>query len=411
MSEPAPTPIPPERLAAARQAMEGEAWRKKRETEAQVLIKRREEAHLAMEGRDRQLKRQAEEAEKLRIKNQAAAIAQAAADKIAAARQVAKSAVESERDKVARAAALEATRRDQAAETAIKIERMKTAPNEMSAVRTFRTDLAGAAAGGASISKSIIQGQKQANQTLAGSNQKSHSGGGWLFLILILLLLGGGALGYVYWMKSTPQTPAGLGQAATSTIPVGLVKPLFIFTDKQNKIELDSLTRSDAVLKLRQAISDGVLVSGQITSLIPTRGGEPLALNLWLTESQITWPEKLTQTLEPKFLIGRYDGPDQATAFLILETKKYEAAFAALQEDESGFVALFYMLTGRDAFSPAPSKPKFTDRLSHNLELRELVKDGQTALFYTFLDQNILVVAEDDAALVEIITRRDTNSR
>lgn len=409
MSEPAPTPIPAERLAEARQAMEGELWRKKREAEAQVLLARREEARRAMEGRDRQLKRQTEEAEKLRIKNQAAAMAEVAATKLAGERAQAKSAVEAEREKAMQTAAREMTEQRQAAATATKIEKMKAAPNEMSAVRTFKTDLAAAAAGGASITKAIIQGQKPNVQGTPEPSQESHAGR-WLLFILLLLLLGGGAFGYVYWQKSLPQSPTNLGPiTATSTSP-GLVKPLFIFTDKQIKIEMDKLNRADFILQLRQAINDGTPVPGQITSIIPTRADKPLTFNSWLTESQITLTEKLTQTFEPKFLLGRYDTADRAAAFLILETKKYPAAFAAIRQDEADLVPLFYLLTGRESFRPPVDGSEFNDRLSQNLELRELSRDGVILFLYTFLDQNTLVIAEDEAALLEILARREVNS-
>lgn len=409
MPEPVQAPIPSERLAAARQAMEGEVWRKKREAEAQILVKRREDARRAMEGRERQLKRQAEETEKLKIKNQAAAVAEVAATKLANERAQAQSAVAAEREKAMQTAALKNAQQRQAAATAGKIEKMKTATNEMSAVRTFKTDLAIATAGGATITKAIIQGQKPNVQGIPEPNQESHAGR-WLLIILLLLLLGGGALGYAYWLNYLPQASTNLGPATTTPTSPGLVKPLFIFTDKQIEIEMDKLNRADFVLQLRQAINDGAPVPGQITSVSPVRVGKAVSFTSWLTESQITLAEKLTQTFEPKFLLGRYDTVDRATAFLILETKKYPEAFGALRQDEADLAPLFYLLTGRESFHVPARANEFSDRLSHNLELRELARDGQTLLLYTFLDQNTLVIAEDEAALLEILARREANS-
>jgi len=383
------------RRTEARRAMEGEVWQKKREAEAEVLLRRREEARLAMESKERRIKRQATEAAS-REETVAVARRKAAEDeKRAAAQEAAQSAVEAERQRATQATAEAAANQLKAKATSQTIDRLKVTPVEMSPIRTLKTDLAQAAAAGATLTQAIIREQGQAPSFGPSANlPKSHRG--WLtILALTLLLLGGTILVYIYYYW----TPAAIAPPPPGTA-ADPDEQLFIFTDERVEIENP--------LKLRQALNDGTVNTGRVTRLIPTEAARPLALKPWLKQLSISLPEKLLQSLEQKFLLGRYDDIDSPTAFLMLQTKSYEASFSGLRQNEKLLIDLFYHLTGRSALSPTTT-PIFTDQLRHNLETRRAKQDDKTILLYAFLDQSTIAITENENALEEILNHRRTS--
>ena len=392
--------IPVERLAAARQAMEGEERRKKREAENQILLRRREEARRAMEGEERRRKRETAAAIKQAAEEKIAQAAVAAASAGAAARQTAQSAVAAEREKALAAAAAEAERRRQATAAAAQIAKLKTAPLMMDPIRTFKTDLTQAAAHGGSVSQAIIRGQNQTAGLPPTANQPARGRSQLLLLTLILLLLGAGIFVYLYWFNLAPP-PA----ASKPPLNAAAADQLFIATDQQVKIALDDLTPAAAVLKLRQALNDGAPAAGQMMRIIPAKNETALTWPVWLGVLPEFWPEKLKQTFDPKFLLGRYDDGRQPALFLLLKTKNYNETFVALRAAETELPAAFYLLTGRAVFSPATTTPTFSNHLNRNLETRRLVKDGQTILLSAFLNQNFLILTENETAFSEIVKR------
>lgn len=376
--------------------MEGEVWQKKREAEAQILLRRREEARLAMESKERRIKRQAAEAAGREEAAEATRRRTAENEKQAAARQAAQSAVEAERQRAAQATAEAAANQLKAKATSQTIDRLKVTPVEMSPIRTLKTDLAQAAAAGATLTQTIIreQGRRPSLDPSANANRPKPNRGWLAILSLILLLLGGTTLVYIYYYR--PKT-------AIAPPPGTAVDPdeqLFIFTDEQMEIENS--------LKLRQALNDGTVNAGQIKRLIPTETGRPLALKPWLEQLSISLPEKLTQSLEQKFLLGRYDDIDSPTAFLMLQTKSYEASFRDLRQNEKLLIDLFYQFTGRAALAPTTT-PIFADQWHHNLETRRAKQGDETILLYAFLDQSTIAITETETALDEILNRRRTS--
>ncbi len=381
------------RRTEARRAMEGEVWQKKREAEAQVLLRRREEARLAMESQERRSKRQAAEAASREAAAAVAAARNVEDEKQRAARQAAQSAVEAERQRAAQAAAEVAASQQKAKATSQTIDRLKVTPVEMSPIRTLKTDLAQAAATGATLTQAIIREQGR-GQSFGPNVNGPKSRRPWLaVLALIFLLLGGAALVYIYYYWPT----AALAPPSLETM-VELDESLFIFTDERVEIENP--------LKLRQALNDGATRVGRVTRLIPTETARPLALKPWLEKLAVSLPEKLIQSLEAKFLLGRYDHLDGPSAFLMLKTKSYETSFSGLRQNEKALIGLFYQLTGRPALAPAGATPIFTDRLINNLETRQVRQGDKTILLYTFLDQSTITITENETALEEILNRR-----
>ncbi|MBI2100613.1 MAG: hypothetical protein HYT47_01150 [Candidatus Vogelbacteria bacterium] len=385
------------RRAEARRAMEGEVWQKKREAEGEILRRRREEAQLAMEGSERRSKRQA--AETVRRAAAAAVVAARLAEeeKKGTERQAAQSAVAAERQRAVQAAAESTARQRKAEVTSQTIVRLKASPIEMSPIRTLKTDLAQAAAAGATLTQAIIRDQGREPTKFGPSAKAPKSHRGWLAIFaLVLFLLGGAALVYIYWPPPPP--PAGGMIVAPDEQP-------FLFTDEQIEIKQDQ-NREVLVIKLRQALNDGAVTAGRVTRLVPTDAERPLALKPWLEQLSISPPEKLIQSLEPKFLLGRYDGIDSPSAFLLLKTKSYETSFSTLRQNEKLLVNLFYQLTGRTALAPTATTSIFADRLINNLETRQIKQDGKTILLYGFLDQATIAAAENENALGEILNRR-----
>ncbi|MBI2097816.1 MAG: hypothetical protein HYT46_02715 [Candidatus Vogelbacteria bacterium] len=392
------------RRAEARRAMEGEVWQKKRAVAAEILGRRRTEAQLAMEGNEHRLKRQAAETANREAAAAVAAARRAEEEKQGAERQAAQSAVAAERERAAQAAAEADTRRRKAQTTSQTIDRLKTSPLEMSPIRTLKTDLAEAAAAGATLTQAIIREQGQ--KPILGANVNgSKSRRPWLALLALTLFLAGGAtLIYIYFYYWS-QPPLAPGDR-----PIGAIsdpdEQLFLLTDERVEIEIQNQGREILTVKFRQTLNDGAVSVGRVTRLVPMAAGRPLALKPWLEALSISLPEKLIQSLEPKFLLGRYDDSDRPNGFLLLKTKSYETSFSALRQDEKSLINLFYQLTGRVALAPAATTSIFADRLINNLETRQVRQDGKAVLLYGFLDQSTIAIAENENTLGEILNRR-----
>lgn len=399
-----------QRLGEARQAMEGEEWRKKRETQAAKLAKRRDEARRAMEGPERRAKRQTlERAERqTALQTETARLAAEQATASATKQQAAaRAATEARAAETARA---EAARRVRIADSAEKIEKIKSSAGRMSPVRTFKTDLAEAVAGGVTLTSAVMS-EETKRRGLSPAGERGHP---WLIVIMtfLFLILGGGAIGYLYFYQSAPGSPSSTASPTANGPTINPDNEKFVFTDEQISVELgkDGLP-AELTASLRRALNDGEVKSGRLVQLQLTAGGQTLPLKTFLERLQLPWPEALARAVEPSFLLGRYDNGPQPTALLILKITDYDRGFAGLRQWEKYLITLFQRLTGRiNLTSPANSgtstAPTFQDQLRNNLELRVLKKDDQTILLYVWLDQNTVAIIETETTLDEIIARR-----
>ncbi len=402
-----------DRREEARRAMEGEEWQKRRTTEAAVSDKRREEARLAMEGSDRRAKRLAVETAKRATAEAAENATRAVAEKEAAARGAAQSALEAERARAAAAAAETAARQERATAATATINQLKSTPVTMNPVRTLRSDLAAAASGGGSLSQTVIENASKPSFIPAAAPAKR---GGWLgWLVLLLLLLGMGIVAYLYFYTQffaflfTPTTPPPAQTTTNPTIPATPAAPLDeatadfkLLSDVEVPVTLEA-----GALALRQALNDGPIVPTQSARILLTSGGSPIALAPWLNSLKVIWPDSLKQTLEPKFLLGRYDDPSGPSTFLALRAKDYQRALTGLAAWEKDLPALFYQLTGHVALSPASgtSTAVWSSGLKNNLATRTLTRDGRAVLLHTIFNQKLIIIAEGNEALAEIINR------
>lgn len=391
--------IQSDRRAAARRAMEGEEWRKKREAEEQTLERRRAAARTAMESQEQRQRRTAAATAVAAATEEKAAADRARQAAIAAARAAVADARETETRIAAARAAAETTRRQTARTATNQIEKLKTEPSRLEAIRTLKTDLAAAASSGATLTQTIIRNQK--NGLGAISQSKNQNRRPLLLTVTVILFIlgaGGGIYLYFYGRPAAPAQPPG-------TTPVNPLSQKFVPVDKEINLNLSGKEREEIIIEHRRAFGEEPLERGRIIRFKPTVDEKTAELKTWLEKLPLALPETLRPLLGPDFLLGRYNLEGGAAAFLFLETADYVKSFAAIRESEKELVSFFYLLTGR----PTPGPVNFQNQLQDNLETRNLIRDGKTVLLYAFLDPTTIVIAEDETALSEISRRRTLN--
>ncbi|MCX6713269.1 MAG: hypothetical protein NTY66_03630, partial [Candidatus Vogelbacteria bacterium] len=89
--------------------------------------------------------------------------------------------------------------------------------------------------------------------------------------------------------------------------------------------------------------------------------------------------------------------------FLVLKIDPFDNVYRALLDNENGWVRQIFQSLGSSDITAVTAKQAFEYRVLKNLDTRVLRgADGKTALVYTFLDRQTLVVAQSDEALYHI---------
>lgn len=174
-----------------------------------------------------------------------------------------------------------------------------------------------------------------------------------------------------------------------------------------------------------------ILITGkaplEITNSIKTNlrpGANPALLNIYfvkeeldedenLTEERLTFsdfqavmnfdlPSSFTHFLEPDFMLGAWSESNSATELTyVFKTRSFEHTFDSLLNDENKIIETLYSsFISAEKITDLNIK-SFVDKSTNNIDSRALLNGEDEIIFiYTFIDQNILIVAESEEALL-----------
>ncbi len=269
-------------------------------------------------------------------------------------------------------------------------------------LRTYQSDMADAIkTGQATVVKIALAEEKKREairknaSPVAGKNIM-YSVSGFIFILLALAIAY-----YIFYLKKPPtvpaiedNTPSSIVYANEATaIDVTGVTPLVIAERIRTEIE----GTPPAINNIRNIYFTEV-TGEQTTRVSSTR---------FLTLLESHAPAELLRTLEPEFMVGAftYDG---TKTFVLLSTNTYETALPALLTWETNLFDDWYGLFGIDISgdNQVLFQSTFEDAIIKNRDTRAL-KDstGKIVLFYSFLDESTIIIAEDAVTFSEVIDR------
>ncbi len=237
-------------------------------------------------------------------------------------------------------------------------------------------------------------------------NPRRRGGGAFLIITTVIFFALGGATLYALYFTTLQKTPP---HAQSSSL---------IFSEQQTALPLDGQradTLKQALARAAATVGSG---SGSILQIVPTITGTSTSqtrlatLAEFLVALHAQAPDDLLRALSDQFFFGIHSA-DVPSPIFIIPVTSYDRAFAGMLEWESSIdgqlsppfkVVSPYLLA--QSTSSLPALRTFQDAIMKNYDIRVLKDDdGTTALYYSFPNQNLLIIAGSLASFPEILSR------
>lgn len=287
---------------------------------------------------------------------------------------------------------------------AVDKERSEKKPQGSSIVRTYESDVAQALKKGqTSLTKMVMDEEGKRKQKKSAQSKQRVKMLGLLGGALLLVLAAGAVISGALFYRNFTQTPQ------TDQMPQ--TQPALFLVE-----ETVSLTLGEEPL-LSSIESTFARLTGDLDSIIRIHitesqpageGGQSqdvaLSADEFFTAAGISAPDSLRRSLLEDFVLGAYMF-DGTQPFLVLKTDSFESAFSGLlQWEENGLAQDMASLFGLNAENL--SEEPFADYVLKNRDLRAREsQDGSLFVFYTFIDQNTIVIATEESTLDEVMRR------
>lgn len=290
-----------------------------------------------------------------------------------------------------------------------------TEPVSLKQIRTYQGDIA-AALHKEDASLVSIQIAEKAKQDLLKKNtsvpetEKEDEGG--IQIKSIALFLGGliliGAAGFAGWYSYTTYLKK-------TAVPIIVIpQNRFLPVASTENIDTTSLTKQ-ALVSLIQSEKKNALTGGNLLHIELRKGAledSPL-LNTteFLLLAEAKPPANLVRAFDPLFMLSVLGGTPESTVILI-KIDSYENAFAGMLEWEKSLREdLLPFFTSEAGIASVPPGTAFSDITIKNKDARILVDEsGKGALIYTFYNQNLLIITDNEASLRTMLQKLDTQA-
>ncbi len=265
-------------------------------------------------------------------------------------------------------------------------------------LRTYQGDIQEAMAGAkTSISSIVVAEQQRKERILSMPQEKVHAdrrNGVFSFLGVLLVLVGVGAVGYVYYTK--PKEDVVVQPQKT--------KAMIAYTEE--KPILVTLGSDDFIGKITATIATAKLSAGSIIFINTINGdneAEKIGGILLRAAPQI--PPSLLRAVSEPYMFGVYSSAVSSSPFLLVSNTDFAATYAGMlkwEETMSDDLGKIFGISGR----LGTTTKKFIDEELKNKDMR-LLKDtlGQTALLYSFLDKNTLLITTNEKAFEGVLSK------
>ncbi len=282
-------------------------------------------------------------------------------------------------------------------------------------IHTYTTDFAARATSENATRISVLAAQ--ADAAPSGMKLPARKRSNTLALVLggVLVVAGIGAV-YAAYRFATGSPP----------IPQEQAIPSLIFVDERVRLEGSAEDlRTMLAAGANTSLSSGEAAVTYLSYATTTKDGpvEIVASGAELIEAlRLPAPSLLLRAIEPESTVGVYAGETETRPFFLFKVDSYDRSFAGMLEWERTMerdLALFYPAypeatepTGTSTPPAAPFRLSFVDEIESNRDVRVL-KDAEnrTLMLYGYYDKRILILARDEQAFTELVTRLSSTLR
>lgn len=201
-------------------------------------------------------------------------------------------------------------------------------------------------------------------------------------------------------------------------------------------VKLEGVTGTELLLALR-AVAEEPLVSGNVlvtytTSASSTTKGLPIELpqpgGALVKALALNAPDILIRNIRPESTVGVINAGTETRPFFILRVSSFERTFAGMLAWESAMRSSLSFLYPsypnapveipvETATTTAVQSPpvrrapaSFADAVVRNHDVRVLRDaDGRSLMLYGYKDKETLIIARDEAAFLELVSRLNTS--
>ncbi|MFZ2769519.1 MAG: hypothetical protein WAZ50_00070, partial [Minisyncoccia bacterium] len=279
-------------------------------------------------------------------------------------------------------------------------------------IRTFQGDVASAIETQNETLVSIQRAQEQKNAEAIASGiilspeekaEREARKKTILLLIGTVLLFVLGSVGTWYAYKT---------YKLKTTLPTQQIFPnRFLITESSEKLNVLNLNKDSFIQKIQ---NEWILQGGSGVKQIQLERGSGTSTELIKTSEFLSLlrshaPGSLIRAFDPLFMFGIIGGIPKHT-FILIKLDSFELAYAGMlnwEKDISDDILPLFAPYG--VVQTVPSQTSFGDLTLRNKDVRVL-KDptGKTVLLYTFYDNNMLIITDNEEALKNILTRLDS---
>ncbi len=279
-------------------------------------------------------------------------------------------------------------------------------------IKTYKQDVADAIhKDNVSIVKMALAENKKREENKEIDEERSPTSRRNIILISIsvfLVLIGGGAVGLFYYINQI--TPKNV----TAT-PV--VTDVIHFEYSEN-IDLTNSNRQD-VFNAIQNEKNSNLPLGTIKKLVFVASSSKIqgvmTFNDFMGALNSNIPNELVRSLDPQFFFGLHSFQAN-NPFIILTTSSYDNAYSGMLDYEpameNDMEGIFGLTEAQTSSSTATSTKTtlntrhWADKVIDNKDVRVFIDGGGNSLFfYSFLDQNTIIITDNIDTFTEVVDR------
>lgn len=244
-----------------------------------------------------------------------------------------------------------------------------------------------------------------------------------IIVIVVLLMISALGLAYVFVLPkfggiklpdiSIPSFPSfssgdAIEPTATTTEPIVSLAPSLIPAQTEKRFNITDKTREQILDEVSDELMEGA-TAGSIKNIHFEElvGTEPttISANRLFVFADIFAPEILNRSLEKPFMIGFWGEENWgATPFIILKVSGYDTGFAGMLDWEKDLPRAFDSLFGTNINAELKSKIKFQDIVVLEKDARVVETPSGDTIAYVFANENTIVIAGSQKALVAIVT-------
>ena len=224
-----------------------------------------------------------------------------------------------------------------------------------------------------------------------------------LYVSIILVVAGASVLALIYYYSQTKGAP-----------PVVVKPDSIISADVFKDIDISGMNATSIITTLGNTLSIQIPPTSLARfNLQKNIAGIPknITSKEFMETVASQAPPALIRSFEPDFAIGVYNGLSREP-FIIFKVASYENAYAGmllwektLPDELGGFISVGAKVSASPFITPEPTEI-FEDKLVSNKDTRIWRNEsGATAILYSFIDKNTLLITRDEAALKAISTK------